>query len=799
MLTLIIRLFGGISFCKTLKHNQKIDMDTNDFESFLAKIDQVNAQINDIIAGKDVTVENIEFSDAEVTSGMQRNAQEVQQEVNQSSQQQQQQQPKKKKQGVLDYSHFDSIVDEPEPDDISHLPLNTQQQLKEIERDAYERRYQKVNNAKSFKNEGNEYFAKKQFSEAIDSYQKGIKLLSASVTPSDNTVDKDILVQLFTNCAMCLLKLYDKHDNNRIEEVIEYCDKAIELDKNNMKAYNRRAQAREYKELYGLAVADYKKAKELAKKEKANTATLKQIDSSLKKCEQLASEAKLIRESSTLETGTVQQIVSIKNQYSTAAVPHKEVLCNELSGIISQQEGKFVALVQVIKNEGLFDLLLSDVYVKFTSEKSLVRQIISILVSLASNSSFCAKWITENDLVFKRIEEDKSVFLELLEKCTEEQKFVQKLLSNILKFVDSLVTEYVQKESSKQVDLSRALVVLKNLLACSELIANTILESDLFDIILVRVFNSISLEEGCSRTLRDAIIDILLAFSVNDKLREKMSDEKYCAIVCNHLLQLLRIELFGPSITPVTYNVTNVGSESLYVIEGVLSIFSNLTIQNKYSDNIMDQLVQSEDNISCIVSIVGTDCSTLRDSFNIRYKSINILSRMCVYTAGRGTSSVAKQLIEQKTVLHRIMNDTVCPNYSQLTRDQQRTVEASVRCLTACCTSDSSFVTKYSVKQLFVPLLECQDGMIAGNACMSLSYIASQSEQMSHYIGIECNAINRLASILARAETSSIDLRLQKNAAIALASIARTNSSCREYMQETNVMKLIRQKVPSVL
>eukprot|EP00744_Colponema_vietnamica_P006298 GILI01009161.1.p1 GENE.GILI01009161.1~~GILI01009161.1.p1 ORF type:complete len:419 (-),score=49.01 GILI01009161.1:41-1297(-) len=87
---------------------------------------------------------------------------------------------------------------------------------------------QEVSVADVSKEQGNEYFRKGEYSDAIRLYTKGIE---------DNPVGP-IAHVLYANRAMCNLKL------SKWEEAEKDCTKALDLDRSYTKAYFRRAQAR---------------------------------------------------------------------------------------------------------------------------------------------------------------------------------------------------------------------------------------------------------------------------------------------------------------------------------------------------------------------------------------------------------------------------------------------------------------------------------------------------------------------------------------------------------------------------
>ncbi|KAI0665614.1 hypothetical protein C8Q78DRAFT_1083846 [Trametes maxima] len=95
--------------------------------------------------------------------------------------------------------------------------------------------------AASLKAKGNSAYQQRKFATAIDYYTRAI-----AVTPKPEPV-------FFSNRAACFVNLNPpQHD-----KVIEDCDKALELDKNYLKALNRRATALEVLERFPEALRDF--------------------------------------------------------------------------------------------------------------------------------------------------------------------------------------------------------------------------------------------------------------------------------------------------------------------------------------------------------------------------------------------------------------------------------------------------------------------------------------------------------------------------------------------------------------
>ncbi|CAO3645019.1 unnamed protein product [Cunninghamella echinulata] len=97
----------------------------------------------------------------------------------------------------------------------------------------------RIKKAADLKSKGNEVFKEGNFEDALKFYEQGsekVKNLSSGDNKEMEQL-KQILVTLLLNMGMCSLKL--KNPN----KAIEYCEKVIDLDKSNVKAYYRLGQA----------------------------------------------------------------------------------------------------------------------------------------------------------------------------------------------------------------------------------------------------------------------------------------------------------------------------------------------------------------------------------------------------------------------------------------------------------------------------------------------------------------------------------------------------------------------------
>lgn len=104
-----------------------------------------------------------------------------------------------------------------------------------------------MSHAQTAKEEGNEFFKKSQYEQAIEAYTQAI----ACATPEDGT---ELLAAVYNNRAACHSQLHHH------KKVAEDAGKALELQPNNVKALTRRALALEALEKYKDALADVEKA-----------------------------------------------------------------------------------------------------------------------------------------------------------------------------------------------------------------------------------------------------------------------------------------------------------------------------------------------------------------------------------------------------------------------------------------------------------------------------------------------------------------------------------------------------------
>jgi len=93
----------------------------------------------------------------------------------------------------------------------------------------------KIDASKLFKNEGDDYMKNKDFNNAINSYEKGLLQLFYTFS-NDTEMDKEVDTMkssINMNLSICKINL------KKFEEAISYCQEALRIDKNNIKAIYR--------------------------------------------------------------------------------------------------------------------------------------------------------------------------------------------------------------------------------------------------------------------------------------------------------------------------------------------------------------------------------------------------------------------------------------------------------------------------------------------------------------------------------------------------------------------------------
>jgi len=126
--------------------------------------------------------------------------------------------------------------------------------------------------AVKIKNDGNSLIKEEKYIEALENYSRALENLA----PHNSDEIDQLKQQLLNNSAMCHLKLKD------FDQTISSCDKALAVDPRSFKAYFRRGQAQCEKGQLQEAVADVRRASELAPSDKAISAELSRLRAELK-------------------------------------------------------------------------------------------------------------------------------------------------------------------------------------------------------------------------------------------------------------------------------------------------------------------------------------------------------------------------------------------------------------------------------------------------------------------------------------------------------------------------------------
>jgi FK506-binding protein 4/5 len=129
---------------------------------------------------------------------------------------------------------------------------------------------QKIEQAKMFKDKGTSYFKRNKYNYAIKMYQKIIDVTYDTYDYKEDLLDirNELLLSANLNLALCFLK------TQQYLEARDCCNKALELDPRNEKAFFRRGWVHLGLVAPELAAKDFQ---EVIKIEPKNTAAEKQI------------------------------------------------------------------------------------------------------------------------------------------------------------------------------------------------------------------------------------------------------------------------------------------------------------------------------------------------------------------------------------------------------------------------------------------------------------------------------------------------------------------------------------------
>ncbi|XP_029005748.1 peptidyl-prolyl cis-trans isomerase FKBP5 [Betta splendens] len=112
---------------------------------------------------------------------------------------------------------------------------------------------EKLDSAAGVKHKGNQYFKAGRFYQAVVQYQRIITWLEMECGsgPEQQQKIRDFVVTTHLNLALCFLRLKE------FSQVVENCNKVIELDQRNEKALYRRGEARLLRNEFSLAMEDF--------------------------------------------------------------------------------------------------------------------------------------------------------------------------------------------------------------------------------------------------------------------------------------------------------------------------------------------------------------------------------------------------------------------------------------------------------------------------------------------------------------------------------------------------------------
>lgn len=144
--------------------------------------------------------------------------------------------------GKTDYKKYENMAKELEVEEMS-TDKNTKEVLKmgcnndlRKERQMMDKPSKdKIEAARIFKNEGDDFLKAKNWNDAINSYEKGLLQLfyTFSDDPDQDKKVDTVKASINMNMAMCKMNL------NKFQEAIGYCTEALRIDKCNLKAFYR--------------------------------------------------------------------------------------------------------------------------------------------------------------------------------------------------------------------------------------------------------------------------------------------------------------------------------------------------------------------------------------------------------------------------------------------------------------------------------------------------------------------------------------------------------------------------------
>lgn len=136
--------------------------------------------------------------------------------------------------------------------------------MSNIDKDLIDDCSEKLENSIHLKNEGNQKFKDGNYEEAIEFYLRSLELCD------DNDIKTKTI--LFSNLAA------SKDHLQEIDEAIDYCNKALELNESHVKALLRRAELYRKTDKLHESLEDYKKYLELNPDDKRIVSIVKELE-----------------------------------------------------------------------------------------------------------------------------------------------------------------------------------------------------------------------------------------------------------------------------------------------------------------------------------------------------------------------------------------------------------------------------------------------------------------------------------------------------------------------------------------
>uniref|UniRef100_A0A672YPT1 peptidylprolyl isomerase n=1 Tax=Sphaeramia orbicularis TaxID=375764 RepID=A0A672YPT1_9TELE len=163
----------------------------------------------------------------------------------------------------------------PDKDIVYEVTLKDFQRAKESwEMDLNE----KLDLAPGIKHKGNQYFKAERYQQAAIQYQRIISWLEMECGSGVEQQKRiqEFLVTAHLNLAMCFLRLKE------FSQVVENCNKVIEIDESNEKALYRRGEARLLRNEFSLALADFQQVLQVSPLNRAARAQISICQSKIK-------------------------------------------------------------------------------------------------------------------------------------------------------------------------------------------------------------------------------------------------------------------------------------------------------------------------------------------------------------------------------------------------------------------------------------------------------------------------------------------------------------------------------------